>query len=645
MNGLTRSGSVKVKKIRISQAALALMVVVSCIYFSSYQIQRHYALETNIDLTNIEQSIWNTLHGDFMRSTIFPTTGRYVEDFEVRSTESRVGTHVQPLLFLLLLPYAVVPRSETLLILLSLQVCLGAVLVFRIARRRFSNEWMGLLFAGGYLLLPIVETNMGWDPHGMSFITTFLLAAYDAMESDKRGWWWFWALLAMSCREDAPFLTGWAFLWMAPQPKKREGLKMFGVGLSLSLFYFLIIIPAFGGGGSPYFSYFLPLGVDFTWENTVELLRMPAFWYSQARNFLLYNLRLGLPVLFLYWLSWPALLAMAPQLLLNSFIWYEPAQIPDLYHYAAPLVPWVIIGTMQGMQLLEQDLRCRYPRLRWRTLLGAILLMAISIAHVIRGYTPLSSTFDWPVVTVRDVALRIALEQVPQEAILSADANLAAQLSQRRTLRLFRDMRDAEWVALDFWLGWDFYGGWNQTWLNLMEDPGWETVAVGSGWIILRQGAGPPTGIATIFSPPEDAAMQALEVGFGQASEIRLTAAGITQNSRVICSTWQNPAGAAYEPWLAILAADGETLVEVPLMVVRFAPQLLEETEVADCTDSRLVAGLPREAHVQFFVLDAEGQRLPPAVLSVAGAVPELRIVDDRVVLEAAAGTFWGSER
>ena len=612
---------------------LAVLIGVFVGYFSTYQLQRHRALETNIDLANMEQTIWNTLHGNFMRSTIYPTTGRSVEDFTTRRTESRLGAHVQPLLLLLLLPYAVIPRSETLLVLMSLSVSLGAIPVFRLARRRFARDWMGLLFALGYLLLPMVETNAGWDPHGLSFLPTFLLLALDAAESGQRGWWWVWTLLAMGCREDTPFLTGWAMFWMAPRELRKDRIRMLGLGFVLSLLYFTVVIPFFGGGGSPYISYFLPLGTELTRESITTLLRQPAFWWAEVQNFVVYNVRLGVPLLFLYLLSGRALMAMAPMLVLNGLSWYAPVQSPHLYHYAAPIVPWALVGVMDGFLIVERTLRRRWSDFRWRVVLSEALLVSIVATHVMRGYTPLSVNFDWPKATPRDATLIAALAQVPQEATLSADVNLAAHLSRRETLRFFHDMRDVEWVALNFWLGWDFYGGWRETWLRLADDPGWQTVDVGPGWILLRRGQGPPAGTAAIFSPPDEIAMRPLDVVFCDGA-LRLTSVGVAQAGNVICSTWENPSASAATPWLAVSTGRDYVAFERPLKVARFAPQLVEAPAFEDCTN--LSDSLSGDARVQVFVLGSTDQHLPITTVHLEAWGGDAEVVNRDLVLNVS---------
>ena len=467
---------------------LALAVVIYGLYFSLYQIQRHRAFETDVDLTNMEQVIWNTLHGRFMRATTYPTdTGRTITDFSKRVTENRLADHVQPILLLLALPYALVPRPETLLVVMSVAVGLGAIPVFRLAKRRLHTEGWALAFAVGYLLLPVVETNSGWDVHGMSFVPPLLLASLDAAEQGKRGWWWFWALLAMGCREDMPFLVGWAMFWMAPKAQRRNATLMLGWGTLWSILNFLVIIPSFGNEGSPYLVRFLPYGTPLTRQGVTNLLGQWQFWQVEVTKLLLYGLRLGFPFLFLCFLNWPALLAMAPTFILNGLNWFEPVIFPNRFHYAAPLVPWALIGALEGFLFLEDRLKKWKPSVNWRNVVGEALMVSMVAAHLVNGYTPLNHNFVWPRQTTRDAQLIAALEHISSQVTVSASPHLAAHLARRPNIRFFPDLRDAKWIAVDVEKGWDPYGGWRATLDTVRNDEDWEQVASGDGWVILRK--------------------------------------------------------------------------------------------------------------------------------------------------------------
>jgi len=466
---------------------LALLVTAYAVYFSAYQIARHEAFYTNIDLANMEQTIWNTLHGRFMRATIYPVTGAPVSDFTDRQSESRLADHVQPILLVLALPYALIPRSEIFGVMLSLATALGAVPLYNIARRRLGSEAWALFGVALYLLLPTVETTNAWDPHGTSFLPPLLLAALDTLERGKRRWWWFWTLLAMGCREDIPLLTGWAMLCLAPRDHRQDAAVMASLGTLWSCVAFLIIIPYFGGDGTPYPARFFPSDTTLTTNGILTVLRQRAYWARTVQHSLTYNIRLGLPVLFLYWLHVPSLLAMAPTVLLNGLSWYIAAQIPDISHYSAPLVPWMIVGTLEGFVKLNRSLARWRPTLHWRRILSTAVTASVLGAHVASGYTPLSTRFSWPAPKRPPAQVRTFLAQIPEDAAISAEANLAAHLARRETLRLFPDLRGTTWIILDQRYGLYLYFTEEDAWKKIQQDPSWKVMAEQDGLILLRR--------------------------------------------------------------------------------------------------------------------------------------------------------------
>ena len=280
---------------RTAVLILAFLVLSYVAFFSAYQIQRHHAFETNLDTLSVEQPLWNTLHGQFMRTTYYPITGTLVTNFNDRKTDSLLGDHVQLGLLSLLIPYAILPTTDTLMITLCICVGLGAIPMYRIVKRRLASPWLALLFAAGYLLLPALETNTSWDIHGANFLPPLLLAALDAAESGRVKLWWGLALLAMSLREDFPIFVGWAMIWMAPRDLRRQARLMFGIGLVYSLVSFLVIIPYFGGGGTPYIVRFFPMGTVMTPQGIWLAVSQASFWKNNLIKVIVYNVKLGFP--------------------------------------------------------------------------------------------------------------------------------------------------------------------------------------------------------------------------------------------------------------------------------------------------------------------------------------------------------------
>jgi uncharacterized membrane protein len=529
---------------RVAILILAFLILCYIVFFSAYQIQRHHAFETNLDTLSVEQPLWNTLHGQFMRTTYYPITGTPVTNFNDRKTDNLLGDHVQLGLLSLLIPYAIIPRTGTLMVTLCIAVGLGAIPMYRIAKRRLASPWLALLFAAGYLLLPAIETNTSWDIHGANFLPPLLLAALDAAESGRVKLWWVLAILAMSFREDFPIFVGWAMLWMAPRDLRRQARVMFGIGLIYSLVSFLVIIPYFGGGGTPYLVRFFPMGTAMTPQGIWSAVSQVSFWKNNFFKVIFYNVKLGFPLLFLYLASGPSLLAVLPMVLANGLSWYSYNLSPEIFHYSAILIPWVLVGTVDGLKNVTSYLSRRRARLNWIGVAGVALGTSIVTAHILLGYTPLSRVFVWPEVTARANVALAMIDQIPNNAPVSVDLHLAGHFSQFETVRVFPDIREAQWIMLDVWTGsYALYINSKATqdlWNTIMVDPSWETVSARDGFILLKKGSGPPKGIpdayrmTTVDSP-------AMDIQFGDANQVALVNVSRITPSRsetIICTDW-----------------------------------------------------------------------------------------------------------
>ena len=608
---------------------LSGIILVYITYFSVYQIARHYALWTSIDLSNMEQTIWNTLHGRFMHYTVYPATNEVIYDFTDRITESRLGEHVQPILLLLALPYMLIPRPETLLVTMCITVGLGALPFYYIVKRRLHSEKWSLLFAMAYLLLPAIQTASGWDLHGTSLLPTLLLCAFDAAERHNSFWWWVWALLAMGCREDIPFLVGWGMFFMVPKDLRRSAGYMLGLGFILSCLNFFIILPYFGGGHTPYLSFFLPVNSGGNNSSFLDLLTAGTFWKTKIINFLLFNFRLGIPLMGLYYLHWPTMLAIAPTLIINSLSHNPATIIPSYSHYSLPLIPWVLIGTIEGQRIISRQLMRPNSNLAWRAILSSGLFITIFATQLVEGYTPLNKNFVWPQPAPQYADIKILSALIPPNAPATIDMHIATHNAQRQTLRLFPDLRNVEWVFINVWQGGYPYGIAEGTWERLFSDPTWETVAAHNGLILLKQGQGPPEHIAVAFVPPDNGTPQDIKIQFGESSaKLYLHALHIKPlplGNFYVCTDWENVGAETLSIKLGLYdqTHSGSKL----LNAIHTYPALLQQPgKFRDCTlltqkshDSRITITLAAQT---------EDQQSLPVLLINSGPQPEIFSVD-----------------
>lgn len=602
----------------IASLFLATGILVFSLYFSAYQIQRYNVFDTALDTISMEQPIWNTLQGRFMRATYYPVTGWGVTDFHDRVTENKWGDHVQPILLVLLIPYMIVQRPETLMVVLSISLALGAIPLFRIANRRLGSSWLALLFAFGYLLLPAIQTNTAWDTHTTNFLPPLLLAAIDAAENRKRVWWWFWALLAMSVREDMPLLVGWMMVFLVPKDLRRQACGMLGLGAGFSLLSFTVIIPYFGGGSStPYYIRLFPLGTVFTVDGIKETLSSWWFWSNNLYKFFYYNIRLGLPFLFIFWFYSPALFAMAPQVILNVAAWWGASLMPETYHYSALVIPIAFVGAVRAFPIVEHKLTILRPHLNWRGLLASALGASMLASQISAGYTPLTMGFVWPKSFRQTNTAQEMLALVPPDAAISAEDGLASHLGKRETLRFFPDIRAVDWILLDVWYGrYRYYlpeEETNRLMQALLSDSAWVTVRAEDGLILLQRGDGPPQDIEEAFYPGQLQTQDEINLQFGVKEDgLRLQQIQLftyqKEGGPLLCTDWIRTGKGDLVPRIQINTSQEE--FTQPLSGVKIYPNLFTGPRIyRDCT--RLPASAKQGAEISLWVEYSTGTRMP----------------------------------
>jgi uncharacterized membrane protein len=614
---------------------LWLGVICYSLFFSLYQIVRHQSFQTSLDLVSVEQPLWNTLHGNFLRTTYYPVTGDIVSDFPSSKFESLLGDHVQPTLLLLLPFYALVPRSETLMVILSLAVGLGAVPLFRIVQRRTGSEHWALAFALSYLVLPVIQTNTAHDIHLANFLPSLLLAAIDALDRGQIRWWWFWVLLAMGCREDVPLLVGWAMFCLAYRSRRRDAFAMLALGLVFSLISTRVIIPHFGGNSS-YLARYVPLGTEISFAGLASLVQDPNFLMNELILFISYNLRLGLPFIFLYLFSPVLLLAMAPMIITNGLSWFNASSYPNLAHYSSLIIAFVLVGTVDGLVRISNSLAKKKLNYNWRGVIGTAVFTSIAVSQLLSGYTPLALNFRWPSLTGREAAQKAALAIIPENVSVSSEARLAGHLAKRLTLRFFPDLRQADWVVVDVWTGhYPYYQpmpGVMQVWQSLLSDPSWETSYASDGLIVLKRGAGPPQDIIDAFRPSSESELTPVQVHFGgEGRGINLNGlAGLRISPKLmtLCSEWEILQAGNLQPLLGFEFGNVSKIAE-PLAGTGFLPSLfVKPGKVRDCTllDTPIITKQLIKA--QWTVVDGT-QKLPATLITSGYDSGSNKIVDN----------------
>jgi len=394
-------------------------VVAYCTYFSWFTVLNHATYHTfAYDLGIYMQSLWTTVHG-------------YGLFYTSLWEGSRFAYHFEPVLFALVPLYAAFPRAETLLILQSAALGLGAIPVYLLARRHLGNV-VGLGFVLLYLMSPSVHSVNGFDFHATALAVPLLLSTYYLLSAGRLRLGVLFALVALICRENvAPvvFLMGayWAWRWRRQDmltversalPRDRRFLVALSLCLVAVMWFVLAVnvaIPSFAQSAAApalerYQGAFGNFGVD-------------------ARGKLLYLLQIFGPLVFLPILA-PCVLVIGASVFAENLLSFGAGMYQLTNHYVALLIPILFVAGIEGMTVLTGRVRPSTIRLRYFIML--LMLVSTSTFALLYSNSPISLGRGFPVVDEHVANINRVIELLPAEASVFSENDLFPHVCHRR---------------------------------------------------------------------------------------------------------------------------------------------------------------------------------------------------------------------
>jgi uncharacterized membrane protein len=396
-------------------------------------VMRFLAYETAApDLGHMVQAIWTTLHGQMLETTT--VSGRQA---------SRLGFHVDPFLVLLAPLFRVWSSPLLLPVLQAVAVSSGALPVFWLARKHLGSARAGGHFAFAYLLYPVTQFNaftVTSSFHSVAIAVPLVLFAVWFLDEDRLVAFGLVALLAFTTKEEIPLAVGCLGIWYAVRKGRRlAGGAIFAVGLSVTLFDFLYVIPHFSPSGvDPFAGRYAAVGG--TPQGIVHKLLSDPLAFVQAvatGHKALYLVLLLAPFLGL-WLLEPLLfLGAVPDLAIN-LLSAKTDQTSIPFHWTAGIVPFVVAASIFGAA-------------RFKAHAERVSLFALAAVAAVALYSPiyfLKGSIDAlssPVTSAKAHAVGL----IPAEARVAASNQLGGHLSARRYIYSFPHVGQARWIVVD----------------------------------------------------------------------------------------------------------------------------------------------------------------------------------------------------
>ncbi|MBX3081232.1 MAG: DUF2079 domain-containing protein [Anaerolineae bacterium] len=347
-------------------AAVGLIVVFTLIFavFAVGRYERYNA--TSWDLGIFVQLTWNAAQGRPLQNT-------------VAEQDNMLGIHA-PYITVLLAPlFWLWSDARILLIAQSVLLCLGALPIAVLVRRKFKEPWLPPLFVLVWMLYPALGWINRWDFHEIAPVVAFLAFAFEA--ADRKAWPQvdLWLILALLCKEEIGLTVAFFGLYSMQKFGRnwRAVLLWFVIGVAWFTIHAFVIFPLLRNADNG-----LPIHASrYAWILDGDLSSM--INYALGSDTLLklsFLLKLFAPVAFLSLLEPLVLLPAVPTFAFSLLANYEP-QFNIYMHYTAPIIPAVMVSAVYGLAWLRQS----YPRLSVRAIAG-VMLACVLIAWTL--YNP-----------------------------------------------------------------------------------------------------------------------------------------------------------------------------------------------------------------------------------------------------------------
>lgn len=437
--------------------SLFLLISLYLLAIGGFSLARHWSFQTAMfDLGVNHQAVWSTLHGQPFRQT----------------EGSSLAYHFEPLI-LLLAPFLLIrDGAETLLILQTLLLALGAVPLFLIAKDKLRSDLIALAFPLVYLLSPALQAANLADFHPAPLaVPLFLFACYFALNRKVTPFLAF-AIAAMMAREDMAYLAFLLGIYSFFRLSRKAGIFLILLSISWAFCAFGLIIPhyarqAFG-------------------ENYLYIARYRDLQGLKEAAGLILQRGPGYAAFLLAHTGFLSLLApeilglAAPFFLLNVLSNYPPTYTGE-QHYSAIFLPFLTLSALFGMT--------RQGKRAWPALSAWMVAAALGL-HFLRGFTPLAWNVPFPEVTPHHLFLSRFASQIPPESPLATTVGLYPHFTDRTEIYPFPSTGNADFILLDVTSTTDMHPSDFRKRFQELLDKGFGIVDASDGYILLKKGEG-----------------------------------------------------------------------------------------------------------------------------------------------------------
>ncbi|HUU43611.1 MAG TPA: DUF2079 domain-containing protein, partial [Planctomycetota bacterium] len=225
-----------------------LMGVYALVFSAMSLVKYSWFLYNDFDLAIFSQAAWTTMRGS-MHSSILGL--------------NYLGSHMSLTMLLISPVYTVLPSPVTLLVIQSVVLSLGALPVYRLARRELKNGFVAVSFAALYLMYPALGYTNLYEFHPVTLATTTLLYTFYYLWVGRFGLMVLFAMLSLMAKENVGavvFMMGLYALALKRPRRRLCATTLVALSAAFLVVSMGVVMPALNKGQVEYASFYQDWG-------------------------------------------------------------------------------------------------------------------------------------------------------------------------------------------------------------------------------------------------------------------------------------------------------------------------------------------------------------------------------------------------
>ena len=441
---------------RFARRTVMIGAIAFFMLVSLFSIHRHLIFFANTDHGIFNQVFWNSVQGRWFESSL--SSGLSTNVIHHNEAPSvfyhRLGQHFTPALLLWMPFYALIQTPVTLNVIQVTLITLAGLVLYQLARQRLQPPLAAMITLSFYGANAVIGPAVG-NFYDYCQVPLYVFTLLLAME--KRWWWVFWVavVLTLLVREDTGVvLFGIGLYLILSRRYPTIGVLVCGMSVGYILLVTNWVMPQFSSDISERFmierfGQFVEddtaSTVDIVWAIATQPLKLLEEVIDPADKTIRYLLGHWLPLAFVPAIA-PVSWTIAGLPLLQILLQQGSTPMSITVRYATAVVPGLFYGAIIWWSYRESLFKTWFRKFWVLCLLLSLLFTFTSNPHRAWFFFIPDSVQPWVYRSLPSAWSHAnhayhLLEQIPDDASVSATRFLIPQLSNRRTILKAPELR------------------------------------------------------------------------------------------------------------------------------------------------------------------------------------------------------------